>query len=551
MGNGKWDERSVGIHIPYLQRCAPISHLPSHVSRPHPLQRSTTQRNPRTNMTHKSDPISAAPRMDTDAPGLDPSDWQAFQQIAHRAVDDMSQHLADIRNKPAWQPIPGEVKQALNAPVPRDGVGDERAYASFTTNVLPYPGGNLHPRFWGWVMGTGVPSAMIADFLASGMNPNCGGLEQSAGLVEAQVLSWMSELLLDDATASGVLVSSASVANFVALTTALHARAGFDVRAEGLQGAPYKLACYGSIETHSWIKRACSVLGIGESAFRAIPSDGDFRINVHALREAINSDKAKGVRPFCVIGTAGTVNTGATDDLAALADLCEKEGIWFHVDGAFGAMARLSPTLKPMFTGIERADSLAFDLHKWGYLPYGIAAVLIRDAHAHLSPFTTTPSYLQTMARGPMTTGVTYGDRGLDLSRGFLALKAWFTLTSHGFDAVTRNIEGNVAQAQYLGRKVESDDEFELLSPVALNLVNFRFVPRATNGEARTEQELDSLNVEILQRLQERGIAVPSSTRVHGKFAIRLAITNHRTRFSDLDLLMNSVRDLARETIGG
>lgn len=501
------------------------------------------------NETMSSAPIHA-PTLTTDAPGLDPSDWAAFTEVAHRAVDDMASHLAGIGNKPAWQPIPPSVRAALHQPVPRVGVGDAAAYDSFTQHVLPYPGGNLHPRFWGWVMGTGVPSAMVAEFLAAGLNPNCGGLEQSPGLVEAQVLSWMSELLLDDANASGVLVSSASVANLVALTTALHARAGFDIRGEGLQGAPYKLACYGSIETHSWIKRTCSVLGLGESAFRAIPSDADFRINIQALRESIRSDRAKGVHPFCVIGTAGTVNTGATDDLTALADLCREENLWFHVDGAFGALARLSPTLKPMLAGIERADSLAFDLHKWGYLPYGIAAVLIRDAGAHLSPFTTTPSYLQTMSRGPMTTGVTYGDRGLDLSRGFLALKAWFTLTSHGVDAIARNIEGNVAQAQYLGSRVSAQQDLELMAPVALNLVNFRFAP-VVNGAALDELQLDAINVEILQRIQEQGIAVPSSTRVHGKFAIRVAITNHRTRFADMDILVNAVQRMGAEILAG
>ncbi len=479
-----------------------------------------------------------------DAPGLDPSDWSAFTDVAHRAVDDMAAHLSDIGNKPVWKPIPGAVRAALSTPIPRAGVGDAATYESFMHNVLPYPGGNLHPRFWGWVMGTGVPSAMVADFLAAGMNPNCGGLEHSAGLVEAQVISWMSELLLGDATASGVLVSSASVANLVALTTALHARAGFDIRHDGLAGAPHKFACYGSIETHSWIKRTCSVIGLGESAFRAIPVDANFEIDIAALRASIRADRASGVRPFCVIGTTGTVGTGATDNLAALADVCGDESLWFHVDGAFGALARLSPELAPLLNGIERADSLAFDLHKWGYLPYGIAGVLVRDAAAHLSPFTTTPSYLQSMARGPMMSGVTYGDRGLDLSRGFMALKAWFTMTSHGVDAIARNIEGNVAQARYLGRRVTASPLLELMAPVALNLVNFRY---AAGG--LSDDETDQLNIELLMRLQERGIAVPSSTRIHDRYAIRAAIVNHRTRFSDMDILVDAVESIGAEIV--
>lgn len=487
------------------------------------------------------------PALTVDAPGLDPADWNTFTSVAHRAVDDMAQHLSAIRDKPVWQPIPQSVRASLAEPVPRVGAGDAATYDAFTTDVLPYPGGNLHPRFWGWVMGTGVPSAMVAEFLAAGLNPNCGGFEQSPQLVEAQVISWMGELLLDDSSASGVLVSSASVANLVALTTALHARAGFDIRAEGIQGAPYKLACYGSIETHSWIKRTCSVIGLGESAFRAIPSDENFQINIPALRAMIRADRAKGAYPFCIIGTAGTVNTGATDDLSALADICAEENIWFHVDGAFGALARLSPVLAPQLSGIERADSLAFDLHKWGYLPYGIACVLVRDAQAHLSPFTTTPSYLQTMSRGPMTTGVTYGDRGLDLSRGFLALKAWFTIKSHGIDAIAKNIEGNVAQAERLARLVTESADLELLAPVPLNLVTFRYSPNTADGASLSEEALDALNMEILLRMQERGIAIPSSTRVLGKFAIRVAITNHRTRFDDIDLLVQTVLQFGRE----
>ncbi|MEP6763737.1 MAG: pyridoxal-dependent decarboxylase [Gemmatimonadaceae bacterium] len=479
-----------------------------------------------------------------DAPGLDPNNWSDFTSVAHRAVDDMAAHLSNIGSNPVWQPIPGSVRTALTAPLPRAGVGDGATYESFMQNVLPYPGGNLHPRFWGWVMGTGVPSAMVAEFLAAGMNPNCGGLEQSAGLVEAQVIAWMSELLLDDSKASGVLVSSASVANLVALTTALHARAGFNIRQDGLQGAPYKLACYGSIETHSWIKRTCSVLGLGESAFRAIPVDENFEIDVAALRDAIKKDRATGVHPFCVIGTAGTVGTGATDNLSALADVCRDESLWFHVDGAFGALAKLSPKLAPLLEGMERADSLAFDLHKWGYMPYGIAAVLIRDPAAHLSPFTTTPSYLQTSTRGPMITGVTFGDKGLDLSRGFTALKAWFTLTSHGTNAIAQNIEGNVAQAQYLGRRVTASPVLELLAPIALNLVNFRYAPAGLQ-----ESALDALNIELLMRLQERGIAVPSSTRIHGKYAIRVAIVNHRTRFADMDILADSVERIGAEIV--
>jgi glutamate/tyrosine decarboxylase-like PLP-dependent enzyme len=481
----------------------------------------------------------------SDPAGLDPRDWEAYAALLRRAADDMVAHVRDIRDAPVWQPPDEAAHRLLADPaLPFDGIGDDAVYADFLAHVLPYPTGNLHPRFWGWVMGTGVPSASIAALCASFMNVNNGGFEQAATLVERQVLRWLGTLLLDAPEASGVLTAGASVANLVALTAGVHARAGFDVRAEGLMAAPAPLAVYASVETHSWITRAMSVIGLGERALRRIPAGPSHAVDVDALRAQLAADRDAGVRPTVIIGTAGTVNTGAIDDLAALADVAAEHDCWFHVDGAFGALARLAPSLAPRLAGIERADSLAFDLHKWGYLPVGTGGVLVRDAGAHLGPFAARAAYLDPTARGPMTSGVTFGDRGLDLSRSFNALQAWFVFRSHGIRAIGDSIAANVAQAQRVARHVEEAPHLELLAPVPLNVVTFRWRGR---DAALPDAARDAITAELLLRIQEQGLAMPSGTRVRGRYGIRLAITNHRTREADLALFLDAVDRIGAE----
>ncbi len=475
---------------------------------------------------------------------LDPQDWDAFRALAHRMLDESLDHLHKVRERPVWQPMPAEVRAELTeTPVPRAGTGDEQAYEDFLRLVRPYPNGNIHPRFWGWVMGNGTPQAAMADFLASALNPNVGGLQQAPSLVEQQVVRWFAELMGLPKTAGGILASGATMANVLGLAVARQQRAGFDVRRDGEHGSPQRLLVYGSSETHSWLKKACEFLGLGSSAFRVVPVDTEFRIDVAALERMIAADRAAGHRPFCVVGTAGTVQTGATDDLAALAGICARESLWFHVDGAFGAMVVLSDELRDVVRGMERADSIAFDLHKWGYLPYGIACVLVRDDRALVDTFATQAAYLASEARGVNAGGgMHFGDRGIELSRDFKALKAWMQLRATGTDAIGEHIAMNVRQASYLAALVEAHDELELLAPVPLNIVNFRYRPSRATGDAA----IDALNREILVRLQEEGIAVPSGTTIGGRFAIRVANTNHRSSDEDFRLLVDSVVRLGR-----
>ena len=471
-------------------------------------------------------------------PPLDPANWDEYRTLAHRMLDESLDYLRDVRQRPTWTPMPSEVRERLSSePVPRTGLGDRAAYDDFVSLVRPYPNGNIHPRFWGWVMGTGTPQTAMADFLSSVVNPNLGGLEQAPVLVEKQVVKWSAELMGFPDTAGGILVSGGTMANVLGLAVARQHGAGFDIRAEGLQGDHPQLLVYASTEVHGWLKKACEFLGLGNAAFRRVPVNADFEVDVAAMEAMIRADREAGHRPFCIIGTAGTVQTGATDDLGALADLAAREKLWFHVDGAFGAMARLSPETASVTKGMERADSLAFDLHKWGYLPFDIACLITREDRQLVETFSMQAAYLASDTRGLMAqSGIYFADRGIELTRSFKALKAWMMFRATGVELLGQHIARNVRQARYLERLVKAHPELELLAPVPLNIVNFRFIRPGADDEM-----LNTLNRRILADLQEEGIAVPSGTMISGRYAIRVAISNHRSRDDDFEALVDAV----------
>jgi aromatic-L-amino-acid decarboxylase len=475
---------------------------------------------------------------------LDPADWEELRTLGHRMLDDMLAYLANVRERPVWQPFPEEAKRRLTEAVPYEGAPPESVYAQFTRDILPFHVGNIHPRFWGWVIGTGTPLAMLADMLASGMNPQAAGIQDGSRYLEERVIAWLAELMGFPAGASGLLVSGGSMANLVALAVARHARAGFDVRERGLSDGTPPLVVYASTEVHSSVRKGIELLGLGRRQLHLVPVDAEYRIDVAALEAAIREDRAAGRQPMCVVGNSGTVNTGAIDDLTALGELCRREQLWFHVDGAFGALVTLSPELRDLVRGLGSADSVAFDLHKWGYQPFEVGCVLVRDAEVHRDTFAVAPSYLGATPRGPAAGGVLFADLGPQLSRGFRALKVWMALKTHGVDLMGRMIAQNVEQIRHLVRLVDAQPELERLAPAPLNICCFRFVaPRLSDAE------LNEVNQEILWRLQESGVALPSHTVLNGRFAIRVANTNQRSRRDDFDLLVRTVVAIGREVL--
>ncbi|HEX9885935.1 MAG TPA: pyridoxal-dependent decarboxylase, partial [Longimicrobiales bacterium] len=475
---------------------------------------------------------------------LDPGDWEEFRTLAHEMVDRLLDFQRDVHDTPAWRPMPEAVEHRFQEPLPARGAGARGAWNDFLEIVLPYPTGLHHPRWWGWAGGTGSPMGMMAALLGTGSNSVPGNFNDAASRVEAQLLDWMKAAMGFPADASGIVTGGGSEANIVGLTVARDARADGDVPRGGVGAASGRLVFYASAEVHSSLFKAAKILGLGLDAARLIPVDEAFRIRVPELLESISRDRRAGLHPFAVVGTAGTINTGAVDDLNALADVAADEDLWFHVDGAFGAMAALSPETRGLVEGMSRADSLAFDFHKWMYVNYEAGCVLVRDADAHRRSFSAGANYLDPLPRGTGARVDMAGGRGLQLSRGFKALKPWMTLKQHGVDTFGRLVAKNVRQARYLAGLVDASPRLTRAAPVELNVVTFRFDDPEVAPEVR-----DEVNRELLMRIQERGIAIPSSTLVEGRFTLRACICNHRSRKADFDDLIRRAEEIVEEIL--
>ncbi len=468
---------------------------------------------------------------------LDPEDWPETRRQAHRMLDDILDYVEDIRSRPTWQPMPPEARARLQEPLPVQGAPLAEIHAAFLRDVLPYATGNVHPGFLGWVHGGGTVAGLLGEMLAGGLNANLGGRDHAPIEVERQILAWVREIFRFPASASGLFVTGTSLANFLGVLVARRAALGNAVRAEGLGANGLRLRAYASRAVHSCVPRALDMAGLGSQALRQLPTAPGGGLDLEALRLALAEDRAAGFQPFLVVGTAGAVDTGAVDDLAAIADLCAREGLWFHVDGAFGALAILAPARAGLLRGIERADSLAFDFHKWGQVPYDAGYLLVRDGELHRAAFATPAAYLRRETRGMAAGSPWPTDLGPDLSRGFRALKTWFTLKAYGLERLGRAIEETCALATYLEGRIMATPELELLAPVPLNIVCFRH-----RGE-----DPDALNARIAVRVQESGLAAPSTTVLDGKLALRAAIVNHRTRREDLDRFLDAVLALAHD----
>ena len=469
---------------------------------------------------------------------LDPEDWTELRAQAHRMLDDMLDYLAHIRERPVWTPMPQEVRDHFRAGIARDPATLEEVHREFMHYVLPYAGGNVHPGFMGWVQGGGTAAGMLAEMLAGGLNANLGGRDHAPIEVERQMVAWVRELFGFPQSASGIFVTGTSMANLLAVLVARTARLGKWARNGGIGQAGQKLRAYASTSAHGCVVQAMDLAGFGSDALRLVPVDDAARMNVAALRAMIAQDRAVGLQPFLVIGSAGTVDVGAIDDLRSIAQVGREEALWFHVDGAYGALGMLSPAVAPRLDGIGAADSIAFDFHKWGQVPYDAGFLLVKDGGQHHETFASPAAYLCRETRGMAAGSPWPCDFGPDLSRGFRALKTWFTLKVHGADAIGATITRSCELARYLEHRIRAEPALELLAPAQLNIVCFRY--RAG----------DRINADIVAGLQESGIAAPSTTMLDGKLAIRAALFNHRTRTDDLDALVDGVLRLGGEKVG-
>ncbi len=461
---------------------------------------------------------------------LDPDDWPSFRKQGHDMLDDMFNYLEQLREQPVWQGLSSEQREIFQQPLSNDPSNLGEVHATFMKTILPYAVGNTHPGFMGWVHGGGTPVGMLADMLAAGLNANVGGRDQAPIELEKQLLQWIKSLFSFPETANGLFVTGTSMANLISVLIARTACLEKSIRKEGLVNSGLQLVAYTSESAHISIAQAMDIAGIGSNALRMIPINENYQMDVAALAKSIGADKKSGLTPFFIAATVGTVDVGAIDPLPAIADLAQLENLWFHVDGAYGALAILAPDLAPRLQGIERADSIAFDFHKWGQVPYDAGFILVRNGEQQLDTFSTPAAYLSRETRGLSAGSPWPCDLGPELSRGFRALKTWFTIKVYGPEKLGQVISNTCALAQYLKQRIELNPQLELLAPVELNIVCFRYRCLSPNF----------INAEIVIALQESGIVAPSTTTLHGQLAIRAAIVNHRTTISDIDALIEA-----------
>lgn len=479
---------------------------------------------------------------------LDPQDWEQFRDSAHKLLDSCIDRMAAAHEHP-WQPVPADTIATYRLGREPASHGFDDLVEILRRDILPFNTGNTHPRFFGWVHGTGLAVGLMAEMAAATMNSNCGGRDHAAVYIERAVIEWCRDVFGFPATTSGVLVTGTSQATVIALAAARQKALGAESRRNGVRGAP-PLTAYAVVGTHNATTKALELLGLGSSCLRTIPRDADGSMDMGALKCAVEQDRQAGAKPFCVIGTAGSVDLGLYDHLDEIAAFCTEQHIWFHVDGAFGAWSRIAEEpWASLAKGLEQADSLAFDFHKWMYVQYDCGVVLIRDEQDHRAAFAARPAYLAGQHQGLAGGDPWYCDYGTDLSRGFRALKIWSALKVHGLSAFSAAITRNCQQASLMGRLVQASSGLDLALPVRSNVCCFSAVLPCLS-----ELERDEIHNSIAQTLQMNGAVVFSTTRVGERVVLRAAIVNHRTSDADIHYAIAAVeqaRDMLADTHTG
>jgi aromatic-L-amino-acid/L-tryptophan decarboxylase len=444
---------------------------------------------------------------------------------------------------------PARIRELLGAEqrLPEHGESPAVLLAQATSLLEEHSLFNGHPRFFGYITSSPAPIGMLADFLASAINQNVGSFTLSpvATEIELQTIRWIAEMLRFPTDCGGLLVSGGNMANMVCLIAARAARAGWDVRAEGMShDTGGRLAVYCSAETHTWIQKGTDITGLGTAAIRWIPADSAGRMEVSALREAIARDRAAGITPLLVVGTAGSVSTGAIDPLAEIGALCREAGIWFHVDGAYGALAAALPEYAESLGAMADADSVAVDPHKWLYAPLEAGCALVRDAEVLRSAFSYHPPYYHfgVVARNLV-------DYGPQNSRGFRALKVWLALRQMGRTGYVESLREDIRLARVLFDALATHPEFEVMTN-ALSITTFRYVPpplRERSGDPAVEGYLEKLNRAIVAVLEASGEAFVSQAVIGGRFALRACVVNFNTTEEDVTGLPEVIARFGRE----
>jgi aromatic-L-amino-acid decarboxylase len=466
---------------------------------------------------------------------------EEIRRVGHRVVDLIAEHLSTLAQRPVFRPLPEDLaREYVEDGPPLEGAEPMAILDEFAARIEPYPFGNGHPRFYGWVNSPPAVIGIFAEALAAAMNPSCAGGNHAAIYVERLVLNWFKSMLGFPHESMGLLVSGGSMATLTALAVARHAKAGANVRARGVQGRTSPLTVYAGDEGHSCVRKAVELLGIGSDYLRIIPSDAHFRMRVPDLEAAIERDLRDHAQPIAVVASAGTVNSGAIDPLDALAAVCRRYGLWLHVDGAYGAPAILTERYREALAPIALADSVAVDPHKWMYVPVEAGLVLVRDAAVMRDAFSLIPPYLRTDGSPAGVGGPPwFSEFGFQQTRGFRALKVWMALKHHGLRGYAEAIERDIALAEHLAAKVETTPTLELSAPPGLSIVCFRYAPAPLRGDDR---RLDAINKAVLEEIQLGGEAFLSSTTLAGRFVLRACIVNPRASPEDLDALVDLVQ---------
>ncbi len=468
-------------------------------------------------------------------------DAETFYHLGMLAVEIATEYLEGISGKPVFRPMtPSERQLLLFQQLPEHGRSPEALFDFFEQHILPHAMGNQHPRFAAWVNPAGAPIGMLADFLAAVMNPSSAGGDHAAIYVEHCVVRWLMELIDFPVEGSaGILVGGGSVASLYCLAVARQwaaARAGWNMRMEGLQGNHAPLVLYISEEGHSCLRKASHLLGLGEP--RIIPVDDRYRMNLQALCEAVKADRQARRYPFCVVGSAGTVNTGAVDPLDELADFCEDQGLWLHVDGAYGAFGILDPNVSHLYAGLERADSVALDPHKWLATPIECSCAIVRQGDLLRETFSLVPPYLRTEPDKGIGGMPWFAEYGFQQTRRFNALKLLWVIQQAGRTGLVAHVTRHNTLAQYMASLVDDVPQLELMAPVELSTVCFRYVPNSLRGD---EEQLDALNKTIMEEIQAGGKALVNGTILHDRFVLRSCALHYALTEDDVVAVIEEV----------